>query len=82
MNRLIIYQYINRLRKEDIINYCNSKGISVNNKDLDVVYGYIKNDYKRFLDNPSVVLNEVKGLVSSYTYNEIIRLYERYKGFI
>lgn len=82
MNRLIIYQYINKLRKEDIVNYCNLKGISVNNKDLDVVYNYIKNDYKRFLDNPMVVLNEIKGLVSNYTYGEIIRLYEKYKGFI
>lgn len=82
MNRIIIYQYINKLRKEDIVNYCNTKGIMVNNNDLDIVYSYIKNDYKRFLDNPMVVLNEVKSLVSSYTYGEIIKLYEKYKGFI
>ena len=82
MNRLIIYEYINRLRKEDIVNYCNTKGIRVNNNDLDVVYSYVKNDYKRFFDNPMLVLDEIKGLVSSYTYSEIIKLYEKYKGFI
>lgn len=82
MNKLIIYQYINRIRKEDIVNYCNIHGINVNNDDLDIVYGYVKNDYKRFFDNPNVVLNEVKSKVSNYTYNEIMKLYEKYKNFI
>ena len=82
MIKLIIYQYINRLRKVDIVNYCNIHGINVNNDDLDIVYGYVKNDYKRFFDNPNVVLNEVKSKVSNYTYNEIMKLYEKYKNFI
>jgi len=82
MNRLIIYQYINRLRKEDIVRYCNSHGIFVNNNDLDVVYDYVKNDYKRFFNDPMNVLNEVKYKVSDYTYNEIMKMYDKYKSFI
>ena len=82
MNRLIIYQYINRLRKEDIVRYCNSQGIFVDNNDLDVVYDYVKNDYKRFFNDPMNVLNEVKYKVSDYTYNEIMKMYDKYKGFI
>ena len=82
MNRLIIYEYINRLRKEDIVKFCNTKKISVNDNDLEVVYSYIKNDYKRFFNNPMNVLNEVKPLVSDYTYNEIMKLYGKYKNFI
>lgn len=82
MNRLIIYQYINRLDKEDIVRYCNSHGIFVDNNDLDVVYYYIKNDYKRFFNNPMGVLDEVKYKVSDYTYNEIMKLYDKYKNFI
>lgn len=82
MNRLIIYQYINRLRKEDIVRYCNNHGIFVDNNDLDVVYNYVKNDYKRFFDNPIGVLNEVKYKVSDYTYDEIMKMYDKYKGFI
>ena len=82
MNRLIIYQYINKLRKEDIVNYCNLKGINVNNNDLDVLYNYIKNDYKRFFDNPMVVLSEIKVLVSDYTFKEIMILYDKYKNKI
>ncbi len=82
MNRLIIYQYINRLRKEDIVRYCNNHGIFVDNNDLDVVYNYVKNDYKRFFDNPIGVLNEVKYKVSDYTYGEIMKMYDKYKSFI
>jgi len=82
MNRLIIYQYINRLRKEDIVRYCNSHGIFVDNNDLDVVYDYVKNDYKRFFNDPMNVLNEVKYKVSDYTYNEIMKMYDKYKSFI
>ena len=82
MNRLIIYQYINRLRKEDIVRYCNSHGIFVDNNDLDVVYDYVKNDYKRFFSDPMGVLNEVKGKVSDYTFGEIMKMYDKYKGFI
>jgi len=82
MNRLIIYQYINRLSKEDIVRYCNSHGIFVDNNDLDVVYDYVKNDYKRFFNDPMNVLNEVKYKVSDYTYNEIMKMYDKYKSFI
>lgn len=82
MNRLIIYEYINRLKKIDIINFCNSKGIMVNDHDLDIVYSYIKNDYKRFFNNPMGVLEEINGKVSDYTFNVIMKLYDKYKGMI
>ena len=82
MNRLIIYQYINRLRKEDIVRYCNSHDIFVDNTDLDVVYHYIKNEYKRFFNDQVGVLNEIKGKVSDYTYGEIMKMYDKYKYMI
>ena len=82
MNRLLIYGYINKLRKEDIINYCNNNGIVVSDNELDIVYSYIKNDYKKFFNNPTRVLNEVKDKVSDNNYMIIMELYEKYKRFI
>ena len=82
MNRLIIYEYINRLRREDIIKFCSIKGITVSNEEIDIVYSYIKNDYKRFFNNPMDVLNEVKCKVSNNTFNEIMKLYDKYKDRI
>ena len=45
MNRLLIYEYINRLKYDDIVKFCNYKGISVSDNDLNIVYKYIKNDF-------------------------------------
>jgi len=82
MNRLLIYEYINRLRREDIVNFCNLKGINVSNSEIDIVYSYIKNDYKRFFNNPDDILSEVKSKVSDNAYKIIIDLYNKYKRFI
>lgn len=82
MNRLIVYEYINRLKYEDVVNFCNYMGIKVSKKDLDIVYDYIKHDYKRFFNNPMGVLEEVKCKVSDNTFNEIMKLYDKYKDRI
>lgn len=82
MNKLIIYEYINRIRREDIINFSKMRGIELSNDELEIIYYYVKNEYKRFFNNPLVVLSEVKEKVSSNTYNEIINLYNNYKGFV
>lgn len=79
MNKLIIYEYINRLRREDIVKFCNIKNINASDNDIDVIYNYIKNDYKRFFNNPLDVLYEIKHKVSNYTFDEIIKLYDKYK---
>lgn len=82
MNRLLVYEYINRLRRDDIVNFCNIKGINVKDNEIDIVYSYIKNDHKRFFNNPSEVLNEVKCKVSDNAYKIIMELYNKYKKFI
>jgi len=82
MNKLFIYQYINKLTKEDIIRFCNYKNISITNNELDILYSYIKNDYKRFFNNTDEVLNEIKNKVSNNTFMKIINLYEQYKKYI
>ena len=82
MNRLIIYEYINRLKREDVVKLCNIKGINVSDREIDIVYDYIKSDYKRFFNNPSKVLSEVKTKVSNNTFNVIMELYNKYKNKI
>ena len=82
MNRLFIYEYINRLRYEDVVNFFNYKNIIVSYSELQVIYSYIKNDYKRFFNDPMVVLNEVKNKVSDNTFKEILILYDKYKNKI
>ena len=82
MNKILIYEYINRLKREDIVKFCNIKGINVTENEIDVVYDYIKNDYKRFFNSPNIVLEEVKSKVSDNAYRIIMELYEKYQKFI
>lgn len=80
MNKLIIINYINKLTKNDIYNFCNNNSIQINDDEVDVIYYYIKNRYKRFLDGyHEEVLDEIKFKVRSYTYNKIMELYNKYK---
>lgn len=82
MNRLFIYEYINRLRRDDVLKFCNLKGINISDNEIDIIYDYIKHDYKRFFNNPTEVLDEIKVKVSDNTFKEIIKLYDKYKNKI
>jgi hypothetical protein len=82
MNKLIIYEYINRLKKEDIIVFCNKRNIVVTDNDINIIYSYVKNDYKRFFSNPDSVIKELKNKVSNNAYNELMNLYDKYKYLI
>lgn len=82
MNRIFIYEYINRLRRDDIVNFCNIKGIKVNDNEIDIIYSYIKKEYRRFFNNPIDVLDEIKTKVTTDTFNEIMNLYNKYKNKI
>lgn len=82
MNKLFIYEYINRLTKDDIIRFGLNQGIELLEYEVDTIYSYIKNDYLRFFDDPETVLLEVKYKVRDITYNKIMKLYNKYKIFI
>lgn len=82
MNKLIIMEYMNRIKKEDINNFSLKQGINISKKDLDIIYEYIKNDARRILNNPIDVINEIKDKVSYDVYIKILELYDKYKNKI
>ena len=83
MNKLIIINYIKRLTKNDIMNYCYNNNIPLTNEELDVIYYYIKNRYNEFLEGKQKeLLEEIKYKVKSATYNKILELYNKYKDKI
>lgn len=80
MNKLIIINYIKKLTKNDITNYCNNNSIPLTDDELDIIYYYIKNRYLEFLNgHDQEILDEIKYKVKSATYNKIIELYNKYK---
>ena len=82
MNKLIIYKYIDRIRKIDIMNYGIKEGIELNDEEINLIYFYIKNRYMDFFNNPDDVFREIEGNVRYNVYSKIIELYNKYKRYI
>lgn len=77
-----IINYIQKLKKEDIIIFCQKQNITISDKELDTIYYYIKNHYQEIFTNPNKILDELKQNLSKNTYNKVLELYEKYKIFI
>ena len=82
MNKLIIYKYIDRIRKIDIMNYGIKEGIELNDEEINLIYFYIKNRYMDFFNNPDDIFREIEGNVRYNVYSKIIELYNKYKRYI
>lgn len=83
MNIYLISEYVNRLKKSDVENFALKQGIVLESSELDIVYNYIKSNYKTIIyGNPKEILLEIKEKVSPLTYSKIENLYEKFKDKI
>ena len=83
MNRFIIKKYIDKLTKQDIINYIYKQNIELSPNEIDIIYYYIKNKYNEFLNgNDKNILIELKQKVSPKTYHILKDYYNTYKNKI
>ena len=72
MNIYLIREYVNRLRKEDVNNYALKQNIVLDNSEIDFIYSYIKNNYRKILSRDiSLSLDEVKPKLRDSTYNNL-----------
>lgn len=79
MNKVLLINYLNKLKKEDIYNYALTNQITLNNNELDIIYDYIKNRYNDIINNPVDILNEIKNKIDNKTYLLILNLYNKYQ---
>ena len=85
MNLFFIERYIQKIKKEDIYNYAQSQGLSLNKEELNILYNFLKTNYKIFFTNPDIrqkLLNELKSKVSYQTASKLEELYNQYKNKI
>lgn len=76
MYDFLIKKYIERLTKDDITKYALKEGITLTAKETDIIYDYIKKDWRTFYyGNPRAQLDELKQLLSKETYKKIENLY-------
>lgn len=83
MNIYLIEEYVNRLTKNDVNWFSQKQGITLDQEELEVVYTYIKKNYKTIIyGNPKDILLEIKEKVKPLTYNKIENLYMKFKDKI
>ena len=80
MKDKLLKTYIKNLKKEDIKLFATNNNIIISNKELDIIYDTIKNEYENLLNgNHDQVFNKLNNKVSSDNYDKIINLFFQYK---
>ena len=85
MNLYFIEKYIQRIKKEDIYNYAKSQEISLTEEELELIYKYLKTNYKLFLINKEKrleLLNNLKSNLNNKAASKLDELYNLYKNKI
>ena len=83
MNIYFIYEYINRMKKDDFINLLLKEGIVLDDDEVPVAYNYIKENYKRITKvKTEEILEEIRFKFKPITYNKIVKLFTKYKDVI
>ena len=75
---MFLDNYINKLKEEHIIKYAKNQNIKLANNESQIIYNFIKNNYKSLYENE---YNEdlIKELKCKLTYNTYIKINMLYK---
>lgn len=83
MKKELLKAYINKLTKEDIVNYLSKECIPASKEEIDMIYSAIKNDYNEILDTDfNSYISNYKLVFNKTLYMKIIEKYNEYKKFI
>lgn len=82
MNNLIT-NYVNIMKKEDIIEFAKKNNLTVTESEVDFLYTFIKKNFEYYLKNPnSLDISEYKNKFSSENYEFLTKLINKYKRMI
>ena len=79
MNYNLINRYINKLKKDDINNFLKTENIVLTEKELNYIFGIIKNDYIRIIEKDKKIFNDIKKNINEDQYIKLLELFEKYK---
>ena len=69
------------ISKNDIKNIAKNENVILNDKEIDIIYFYIKNEYKTLLYGDSdSIFNDLKSRINPTSYNQIKDLFDFYKN--
>ena len=77
----IIKKYVNKLKKEDIVNFAKKNNLLLDKEELEIIYNTIKNRYIDIYNDGLKVINEYKDKLKKNTYDKLIEVYENAKKY-
>jgi len=81
MKEKLINEYVNRMNLNDVNKFATQNGINLNNEELNLIYTYIKNDWRTIVfGNPRKILDDLKNKLSLESYSKIENLYTYFKS--
>jgi hypothetical protein len=76
----LIKKYIENLTKNDIISFALNENIKLNNKEIDIIFNTIKNDYNTLLyGNSDKIFEKLKKEINLISFNKIKKYFDYYK---
>ena len=79
MNVNLINRYINKLSKDDINNFLKTENIVLTENELNYIFGIIKNDYIKIIEQDKKIFNDIKKNINEDQYIKLLELFEKYK---
>ena len=78
MNKLI-ENYITKINKNDINNFALKNNITLTNKEIDILYLYLKKEWKNLLyGNKENTINKIKKSLNNETFEKCNKLFDFY----
>ncbi len=78
MHRLLIENYVKQIKKSDIYNFALINNIDLSEKDIDILYYYLKKNWKELLYGNKNILNDLKQEIDEKKFLKIKSLFEIY----
>ena len=76
-----IKSYIDKLSINDINKFSNKYDVKLNNDELNIIYRYIKNDWKTIIyGNYNSILSDLKNKIDLNKYKKIEKLFYQFKS--
>lgn len=79
----LIEAFVNKMKREDIINFAHKNNLTITDHEIDFVYSFIKSNYQSVLKNPnSFDLALYKNEFSVDNYHFLENLINKYKKMV
>ena len=75
----LIARYMERLKKEDVLNFADKNNVSLSEEELDFTYLFVKKNWDKILRNPNLLnFDRFKDRYSEENFIKIQKLYQMY----